>query len=71
MSEPQYDRYGVVLIKGSDPEVFWVIFASSSSLGMKFSDDFSETTLRKQLAEWGLSAARIAELIANARANPK
>jgi hypothetical protein len=70
-----FDMYGVVKIKNSDPEVFWIIFADSSmSKGnplMQFSDDFDESGVRAQLAKMGLLQAKIDELILRARANPK
>lgn len=72
-----FDMYGVVKIKDSDPEVFWIVLADSS-MGMAqgnpvmhFSDDCDEEGVRDQLAKWGLSKARADELIAKARANPK
>jgi hypothetical protein len=68
-----YDTYGVVKIKNSDPEVFWIIFADSAMRNplMQFSDDFDEIGVRAELAKMGLSAAKIDELVARARANPK
>ncbi len=70
-----FDTYGVVKIKDSEPEVFWIVFADSSmSQGnplMQFSQDFNESGVRAQLAKMGLPKARIDELIVRARANPK
>lgn len=70
-----YDMYGVVKIKNSDPEVFWIIFADSSmrkgSPVMQFSDDFDEKGVRAELSKMRLSDAKINELITRAKANPK
>ena len=68
-----YDRYGVVKIRGSDPEIFWIVFADTTSPKgqMFFSDDFDEQGLRAELTKRGFEAAKIDELIATARANPK
>lgn len=70
-----FDTYGVVKIKNSAPEVFWIVFADSSmSKGkplMQFSDDFDELGVRAELAKMGLAEAKIDELIVRARANPK
>jgi hypothetical protein len=70
-----FDMYGVVKIKNTNPEVFWIMLADSSmpkeSASMQTSDDLDEKGVRDQLSKWGLSDTRIDELIAKARANPK
>jgi hypothetical protein len=70
-----YDKYGVVKVRNADPELFWIVFADSSMAKdnpmLKFSDDFDEKGVRAELAKMGLSAPKINDLIATARANPK
>jgi hypothetical protein len=70
-----FDMYGVVKIRDSDPEVFWIVLADSSMARgnplMQSSDDCNEKGFQDQLAKWGLSKARSDELLAAARVNPK
>lgn len=68
-----YDRWGVLKVRGIDPEVFWIVSFNSAMTNpfMGISDDLSETELRAELKTRGVAETEIESLIAGARANPK
>ncbi len=69
-----YDRYGVVKVKGADPEVFWIIWVDSAlpkGSFMKTTQDLTEGELRTELAKMGRTEAEINSLIQQARKNPR
>jgi len=70
-----FDSYAVVRIAGSDPEQFLIVFQCTDPEEerpvTKMSERFSETVLRIQLAEMGLTQVRIEQLIQQARERPQ
>ena len=67
------DRYAVLKIKGSDPEVFWIAFMTTEGRNghfMKTSDDLTESELRAELQMMGLTKAEIDSRIQQARQHP-
>jgi hypothetical protein len=72
----EFDSYGVIKVGGTDPEIFWIVFANPKppkprGLFMRTSDNLRETEVRIELGKMGLGEARIDELIEKARANPR
>jgi hypothetical protein len=69
-----FDRYGVLKIKGKEPETFWIVFFDSTmSKGnplMQTSDDLDEKSVRDWFEKHDLSA-KVDAMLAAARANPK
>lgn len=69
----KYDKYGVLKVKGKEPETFWVLFFDSSMSNpfMQTSGDLDEKGVRDWATNAGLSKEKADELLARARANPK
>jgi hypothetical protein len=69
-----YDQYAVIKVRGSDPEVFWVVWMDSTLPKggyMKSSQNLAESGVREELAKMGISKTDADALIQRARDNPK
>jgi len=69
----EYDRYGVIKVKDSDPEKFLIAWLDSrlpKGSFMKTTDALTEEQLRSELQKMGRTKAEADSLIERARANP-
>jgi hypothetical protein len=67
------DRYAVLKIRDSDPEVFWIAFMTIEGRNghfMTISGDLTESELRAELQKMGLPTAKTEALIQQGRQQP-
>jgi len=66
--------FSVIMVKGTVPEVFWIIWIDSQMPGgsiMKTSQNLTENEVLAELKKLGHTEAEINSLITQARENPR
>ena len=67
-----YDRYEVIKVKCTNPEVFWIVWVDSAlptGSFMNTSQNLTESEVRRESAKQGRTEAEINSLIQRAREN--